>query len=205
MELIDRLRILTAGARYDASCVSSGSRRNKAGGSMGICHSWTEDGRCVSLLKILQTNECIYNCQYCVHRTEKDGPRTSLSSREIAEITVNFFRRNYIEGLFLSSAVRGSPDQTMENMLSCITILRNEYNFPGYIHLKGIPGADRILLKKAGLLADRMSVNIELPSSASLQRLAPQKKPGEIFGPMRFLQEHREMGGAFWEQGRVPS
>lgn len=202
MELVDRLRILTEGARYDASCVSSGSRRKKAGGSLGICHSWTEDGRCVSLLKILQTNDCIFNCRYCVHRTDRDGPRTFLSAREIADLTVNFYRRNYIEGLFLSSAVRGSPAQAMETMLASAKILRKEYKFPGYIHLKGIPGADESLLKKAGYFADRMSVNIELPSAESLKKLAPQKKPADIFNPMHFLEKNRREEKGFLGAGQ---
>ncbi len=202
MELVERLRILTAGARYDASCVSSGSQRKKAGGSLGICHSWTEDGRCVSLLKILQTNDCIYNCRYCVHRTDRDGPRTSLSAREITELTVNFYRRNYIEGLFLSSAVKGSPDQAMETMLASVKILREEYKFPGYIHLKGIPGAEESLLKKAGFHADRMSVNIELPSAESLKKLAPQKKPADIFNPMHFLERNRREEKGFLRAGQ---
>ena len=191
MDLQQKLTILSEAAKYDASCSSSGSTRKNSSSGLGngarggICHSWSDDGRCISLLKILFTNYCIYDCVYCVNRVSNDIPRASFTPREVAELTVNFYKRNYIEGLFLSSAVSNNPDYTMEQILEAVSLLRNEYNFNGYIHIKAIPGADFSLINRAGQLVDRMSVNIELPSRTSLKSLAPQKKPDNILKPMK--------------------
>ncbi|PHO06813.1 putative DNA modification/repair radical SAM protein [Thermoanaerobacterium thermosaccharolyticum] len=193
MELHDKIRILADAAKYDVSCSSSGSNReNKNGGIgnasfYGICHSWSDDGRCISLLKILFTNICIYNCSYCVNRCSNDIERALFTPDELADLTINFYRRNYIEGLFLSSAVYKSPDYTMELLIKTVKKLREDYNFNGYIHLKAIPGADINLIRLAGLYADRMSVNIELPSKKSLKLLAPQKSKESIIKPMSFI------------------
>lgn len=190
MELADKLEILADSAKYDVACTSSGVSRAGKHGSLGscsaagICHSFTPDGRCVSLLKVLYSNACVYDCSYCVNRRSNDLPRASFTPRELAEITIGFYRRNYIEGLFLSSAVLGSPDVTMERMIESLRILRQEYHFNGYIHAKTIPGADPSLVERIGLLADRLSVNIELPSEASLTALAPDKKKAAILKPM---------------------
>ena len=186
-----KLTILSDAAKYDVSCSSSGSRReNKAGGIGngaygGICHTWSADGRCVSLLKILMTNYCIYDCAYCVNRRSHETERAMLSPEEIAELTVEFYRRNYIEGLFLSSGVYRSPDETTELLIRTAKTLREEKNFNGYIHMKGIPGTDPRLIRELGKYVDRMSVNIELPSSAGLKLLAPQKTKENILLPMR--------------------
>jgi putative DNA modification/repair radical SAM protein len=189
MDTLEKLAILADGAKYDVSCASSGiDKRNKGGlgnsKAFGICHTWSADGRCVSLLKILLTNYCIYNCNYCINRNQNDIPRASLAPREVADLTIQFYRRNYIEGLFLSSAVERSPNHTMENIFQTLDILRNEYHFFGYIHVKVIPGADPSIIHKTGLLADRMSVNIEQPSERSLKLLAPQKSLQTLFTPM---------------------
>ncbi|MBL7574712.1 putative DNA modification/repair radical SAM protein [Peptoniphilus asaccharolyticus DSM 20463] len=189
MELKDKLEILTDAAKYDVSCSSSGSDRknNKGLGNghiSGICHSWSEDGRCISLLKILLTNKCIYNCEYCINRRDNDVLRAEFTPREVADLTINFYKRNYIEGLFLSSGIVGSPDKTMEKLIEIARILRQEYNFNGYIHMKGIPGASEELIRELGLLIDRISINIELPSEKSLALLAPQKNYEKIFKPM---------------------
>ncbi len=193
MEMMEKLKVLADSAKYDVSCVSSGSsRKNTPGGigssfSAGICHSFTGDGRCVSLLKILMSNYCIYDCAYCVNRSSNDVPRAAFTPEEIANLTINFYRRNYIEGLFLSSAVVKSPDHTMELIIRAVKLLREEYRFNGYIHIKAIPGADAGLIEKAGGYVDRMSVNIELPTSDGLKLLAPQKKKEAILGPMGFI------------------
>lgn len=190
MKLIEKLKILADGAKYDASCSSSGSnRKNTPGGignaaPMGICHSFSADGRCISLLKILLTNRCIYDCQYCINRCSNDVPRAAFEPKEIAELTIEFYKRNYIEGLFLSSAVTKSPDYTMELMIECLFLLRKKYRFNGYIHAKTIPGASQELINMMGLLADRISVNIELPSNESLSEFAPQKSKSAILKPM---------------------
>lgn len=195
MELIDKIGILADSAKYDVSCSSSGSQRGKKQGQLGntalpgICHSWSEDGRCVSLLKILFSNKCIYNCAYCVNRSSNDFPRAELTPDELVQVTMNFYKRNYIEGLFLSSAVTVSPNHTMELMVTAIKKLRNEAHFNGYIHLKGIPGADERLIKEAGYLVDRMSINLELPTFEGLKLLAPQKEPEQITKPMQFLRD----------------
>jgi putative DNA modification/repair radical SAM protein len=191
-DLFEKLEILSAAAKFDVSCVSSGSNRKNKGGlgsgvASGICHSWGEDGRCISLLKILMTNYCIYDCTYCVNRCSNDLPRAILLPEEIIDLTMEFYRRNYIEGLFLSSGVIKSPDFTMEQILKIVKILRLQHNYTGYIHIKAIPGADSFLLKEAGKYVDRMSVNIELPSNSSLKLLAPQKTKESILKPMRDL------------------
>ena len=190
MELMEKLKILADSAKYDASCSSSGSKRKNVPGGIGngavagICHSFAGDGRCISLLKVLLTNRCMYDCQYCINRSSNDVPRAAFTPREVAELTINFYKRNYIEGLFLSSAVVVSPDHTMEMLIECLRILREEYRFNGYIHAKTIPGASAELVERLGLLADRMSVNIELPSNDSLQKFAPQKNKKAILAPM---------------------
>lgn len=188
--LMRKLQILADSAKYDVSCSSSGVGRHGSGrmGSAhvsGICHTWAADGRCVSLLKVLFTNNCVYNCEYCVNRRSNDFPRASFEPEELAALTIEFYRRNYIEGLFLSSAVEISPDYTAERILQCLTLLREAYGFAGYIHAKIIPGVSPEILHRIGLVADRLSVNIELPSEASLQKFAPQKKAQQIFAPMR--------------------
>lgn len=192
MEIMQKLQILSDAAKYDVSCSSSGSSRSNNGGlgnahMSGICHSWSEDGRCISLLKILLTNKCIYDCTYCVNRVTSDIPRTEFTPEELVSLTINFYRRNYIEGLFLSSAVHKNPDYTMEQLTRTVKMLRTEHNFNGYIHLKAIPGADSSLIYEAGLYVDRMSVNIELPSNEGLRLLAPQKKKEAILKPMGFI------------------
>ncbi|SHH50393.1 putative DNA modification/repair radical SAM protein [Anaerosphaera aminiphila DSM 21120] len=189
MDIETKLKILTDAAKYDVSCSSSNSNRKNKGGlgntSMGgICHSWSEDGRCISLLKILFTNKCIYNCEYCINKVENEIPRAEFTAGEIADLTVNFYRRNYIEGLFLSSGVIKSPDYTMERLIEVAEILRNEKRFYGYIHMKAIPGSSETLTRKLGMLIDRMSINIELPTQKSLIMLAPQKSYEKIFTPM---------------------
>lgn len=190
MDLIQKLTVLTDAAKYDVACTSSGvNRAGKAGGigsavACGICHSFAADGRCISLLKVLMSNMCAYDCAYCVNRRSNDTPRASFTPRELADLTMQFYRRNYIEGLFLSSAVVKNPDFTCEQMLHVLTLLREEYRFGGYIHVKAIPGADPRLVEALGLLADRMSVNIELPSQQSLRLLAPQKDRDGILKPM---------------------
>lgn len=189
----EKLKILTEGAKYDVSCSSSGSsRKNVRGGigdahKSGICHSFTPDGRCISLLKILMSNDCIYNCKYCPNRSDKDVPRATATPEEICELVINFYKRNYIEGLFLSSAVVKSPNYTMERLLLIVKKLRTEYKFNGYIHLKGIPHADEAMITEAGKWADRMSYNIELPSEKSLKLLAPQKTKESLLVPMKKL------------------
>ncbi len=196
MELMTKLQVLADAAKYDVSCSSSGSsRKNTPGGvgnghACGICHSWSEDGRCISLLKILFSNYCIYDCAYCVNRAGNDVPRAAFTPQEVADLTINFYRRNYIEGLFLSSGVMKTPNHTMELMIDAIRKLRNDYRFNGYIHLKTIPGADYHLVQEAGKLVDRMSVNIELPSNQGLQVLAPQKKKEDIIKPMGYIRSH---------------
>ena len=188
--LMEKLQILADSAKYDVSCSSSGSHRKNTGSignahTAGICHSWSADGRCISLLKVLFSNKCVYNCEYCVNRRSNDFPRASFEPDELARLTIEFYRRNYIEGLFLSSAVEVSPDHTAERILESLRLLRYKYGFSGYIHAKIIPGVSQELLHEIGLVADRLSVNIEMPTARSLQAFAPQKKPKEIFTPMR--------------------
>ncbi len=192
MEITEKLEILADAAKYDVACTSSGVQRSGAQGSLGAagisgcCHSFTPDGRCVSLLKVLMTNVCIYDCAYCVNRVSNtEVARSCFKPRELADLTIAFYRRNYIEGLFLSSGVIGSPDATTELMIQTLSILRNEYSFRGYIHAKAVPGTSRELIDELGLLADRLSVNLELPSQKSLELLAPDKSKNSILAPMR--------------------
>ena len=198
MELMEKLNILADAAKYDAACTSSGvSRGGRAGsigsaGNSGCCHTFSADGRCVSLLKILMTNHCCYDCAYCVNRRSNDVPRAAFSPRELCELTIQFYRRNYIEGLFLSSAVLKDPNYTTERMIECLRLLRSEYHFNGYIHAKAIPGADSVLTYQLGLLADRLSVNIELPSEQSLTLLCPDKKKSAILSPMAQIRDKAE-------------
>ena len=196
MKTQEKLSILTEAAKFDASCSSSGSNRQNSKNGIGnaaksgICHSWSSDGRCISLLKILLSNDCLFDCAYCLNRRSNTLPRATFTPEEIADLTINFYLRNYIEGLFLSSAVYATPDKTMGDMVEVCRLLRQRHRFNGYIHLKIIPGASRQLLDQAGLLADRLSVNIELPSEKSLNLLAPQKSRQAILGPMQHIGEH---------------
>lgn len=201
MDLMQKMTILTESAKYDAACTSSGSERSGNGGLgstllAGCCHSFSADGRCISLLKILMTNHCIYDCKYCVNRSSNDVQRTILEPYEMAELTIQFYRRNYIEGLFLSSGVFKSPDHTMELMINSIKLLRCEHNFQGYIHAKSIPGASPGLVTRLGLLVDRISVNIELPSEASLKLLAPHKTKQSILTPMAQIAQELKANGS---------
>lgn len=195
MTLGEKLEILSDAAKYDVSCTSGGTERKGDGEGMGncrkagICHSFSADGRCISLLKILFTNECIYDCKYCVNRSGNDVVRTSFTPEEVCTLTMEFYRRNYIEVLFLSSGVLKSPNYTMELLYTVLYKLRHEHNFQGYIHVKAIPGADSRLIQMTGYLADRMSVNIELPTAESLRLLAPHKTRKNILAPMRFVQQ----------------
>lgn len=193
-ETYEKLTILADAAKYDVSCSSSGVDRkgNNTLGSAaacGICHTWSTDGRCISLLKILMTNVCVYDCVYCVNRYSNDVARASFTPEEIATLTIEFYRRNYIEGLFLSSAVEDNPDKTMERIVKVLKLLRHTYQFGGYIHVKAIPGADPLLIKEAGYLADRMSVNIELATEDGLKQLAPQKPLKKLFLPMQNIKD----------------
>ena len=198
MTLYDKLSILSDAAKYDVACTSSGVDRKGDGNGMGncsrsgICHSFSADGRCISLLKILFTNECIYDCKYCVNRSSNDVVRTSFTPEEVCELTMEFYRRNYIEGLFLSSGILKSPDYTMELIYATLYRLRHVCNFQGYIHVKAIPGADERLIRLTGFLADGMSVNIELPTAEGLRLLAPHKTRKNILKPMRLVQEKRK-------------
>lgn len=194
MSIMDKLGILTDAAKYDVACTSSGNERKGDGTGMGntikagICHSFSGDGRCISLLKILFTNECIYDCKYCVNRCSNDVPRASFTPDEVCRLTIEFYRRNYIEGLFLSSGILYSPDYTMELLYQTLYKLRREYNFQGYIHVKAIPGANQELVRMTGFLADRMSINLELPTAEGLKKLAPNKHRKNILTPMRLIQ-----------------
>lgn len=194
MDVFDKLKILTDAAKYDVACTSSGVDKKAGAGQIGsaaaagICHSFAADGRCISLLKVLMTNICSYDCKYCVNRHSNDTPRAFFTPRELAELTINFYRRNYIEGLFLSSGIMKNPDYTCEQMIETLRILREEYRFSGYIHAKAIPGADNALISRLGMLADRMSINIELPSQNSLTLLAPDKTKHSILAPMSYIQ-----------------
>lgn len=193
---IEKLRILAESAKYDVSCSSSGTiRGGKKGmvgstvGGVGICHSFADDGRCISLLKVMLTNYCMYDCAYCINRRSNDIKRATLSVDELEEIVMEFYRRNYIEGLFLSSGVVKNPDYTMERLVRIAQDLRTKHHFNGYIHLKSIPGASRELVKKAGIYADRMSVNIEIPKEESLKLVAPEKDHKSVFEPMSYIRE----------------
>ena len=202
LTLEQKLQILGDAAKYDVACTSSGSDRSGEGFSMGnaisagICHSFTQDGRCISLLKILMTNECIYQCKYCVNRASNDTLRATFTPEEVAKLTMEFYKRNYIEGLFLSSGIYPTPQASAERMLEAVRLLRQTYRFGGYIHVKSIPGADADTLYELGWLADRMSVNLELPTAEGLKELAPNKTRKNILTPMRMIQNGiREDGG----------
>ena len=196
MNLLDKLTILTDAAKYDASCTSSGVIRGSRPGMIGntsssiagCCHSFSADGRCISLLKVLMTNYCVYDCKYCINRRSNDTRRTAFTPRELAELTVQFYRRNYIEGLFLSSGVLRDPDYTTQRMIETLRLLRREFAFNGYIHAKAIPGTSPELVQQLGYLADRLSVNIELPSQKGLAALAPDKSKAAILAPMRLIE-----------------
>lgn len=208
--VLEKLKILAESAKYDVSCASSGtSRAHRKGGvgsttGWGICHSFAEDGRCISLLKIMLTNYCIYDCAYCINRRSNDIPRATFSVTELVQLTIEFYRRNYIEGLFLSSGVVRNPDYTMERLVKTIKDLREIYHFNGYIHMKSIPGASQELIREAGLYADRLSVNIEIPNETSLQLLAPEKNFNSVLTPMQYIhqgvseskEEHRKYRSA---------
>lgn len=197
MELLEKLTILSDAAKYDAACTSSGVKRsfqpgkigNTSSSIAGCCHSFSADGRCITLLKVLMTNCCVYDCKYCVNRRSNDVRRTAFTPRELAELTIGFYRRNYIEGLFLSSGVLRNADYTTEQMIRALRILRQNYGFNGYIHAKAIPGTSPELVQQLGLLADRMSVNIELPSQQGLQTLAPDKSREAILRPMGLIRD----------------
>ena len=194
--VLQKLKVLAESAKYDVSCSSSGTvRHGRAGmvgntvGGWGICHSFAEDGRCISLLKVMLTNHCIYDCAYCVNRRSNDVPRATLAVSELVELTMEFYRRNYIEGLFLSSGVVRNPDYTMERLVRVAKDLRTQHRFNGYIHLKAIPGASRELVDEAARYADRLSVNIEIPREENLRLLAPEKDHASVFAPMRYIQQ----------------
>ena len=198
LSLMEKLNILSDAAKYDVACTSSGTERSNTGKGVGncvdagICHSFSADGRCISLLKILFTNECIYNCRYCLNRVSNDVPRAAFTPQEVCDLTMGFYRRNYIEGLFLSSGILKSPSYTMELLYQTLYKLRHEYGFGGYIHVKAIPGADPRLIEAMGYLADRMSVNLELPTAEGLRKLAPSKSRTRILTPMRQVQNRME-------------
>ena len=197
MDVLDKLTILTDAAKYDAACTSSGVKRGFQSGKIGntsssiagCCHSFSADGRCITLLKVLMTNCCAYDCKYCVNRRSNDTPRATFTPRELADLTIQFYRRNYIEGLFLSSGVLRNPDYTTEQMIACLRLLRQDYGFNGYIHAKAIPGTSPELVYQLGLLADRLSVNMELPSECGLQKLAPDKNKQAILKPMGLIRD----------------
>ena len=210
LEIEKKLEILSDAAKYDVACTSSGVERkgNREGMGnathCGICHSFAADGRCISLLKVLMTNECIYDCKYCINRRSNDTVRTSFTPQELCGLTIQFYRRNYIEGLFLSSGIRRSPDETMEQIYRVLFLLRRQYHFNGYIHVKGIPGASAELVQAVGYLADRMSLNLELPTAQGLQKLAPCKTREKILTPMRQIQNGiREQKLLLTDGGRI--
>ena len=204
MDLLEKLTVLTDAAKYDAACTSSGVRRgfqpgkigNTTSSIAGCCHSFSADGRCITLLKVLMTNSCVYNCRYCVNRRSNDTRRAAFTPKELAELTIQFYRRNYIEGLFLSSGVLRSPDYTTEQMIEALRILREDYGFNGYIHAKAIPGTSPELVYRLGLLADRLSVNIELPSEQGLRSLAPDKSKSAILRPMGLIRDQSRQSKA---------
>lgn len=196
MDIKEKLKILSDSAKYDASCSSSGSNRKNESGMgnahmSGICHSFSSDGRCISLLKILMTNCCIFDCKYCINRRTNNVKRAIFTPEEICSITINFYRRNYIEGLFLSSGIIKSPDYTMELLIKTITLLRKKYKFGGYIHAKAIPGASEYLVKRLGLLVDRLSANIELPTESGLKLLAPNKSSDKVSKIMNYVSNNK--------------
>ncbi len=194
MDIMEKLQILADSAKYDVACTSSGSNRKGAAGAIGnsvapgICHTFSADGRCISLLKILYTNHCIFDCKYCINRSSNDVPRVSFTPEEVCKLTIEFYRRNYIEGLFLSSGINHTPNETMAEIVETLMLLREKYHFNGYIHCKAIPGANPDLVELAGWYADRMSVNLELPTTEGLRALAPHKNRKNILQPMRQIQ-----------------
>ncbi|NDV46457.1 putative DNA modification/repair radical SAM protein [Paludibacter sp. 221] len=194
-DILEKMKVLAESAKYDVSCASSGTTRKNQPGTLGsahgwgICHSFTEDGRCVSLLKIMLTNYCIYDCAYCINRRSNDIRRATFTPDELVELTIEFYRRNYIEGLFLSSGVIKNPDYTMERMVRVVKELRTIHRYNGYIHMKSIPGASEELVRQAGLYADRLSVNIEIPTEPNLKMLAPEKNHQSVFKPMLHIQQ----------------
>lgn len=196
MDVQEKLKILADAAKYDVACTSSGLQRGSKAGYVGnalgagCCHSFTPDGRCISLLKVLMTNVCVYDCAYCVNRCSNEVPRAAFTPEELADLTMAFYRRNYIEGLFLSSGVIGSPDHTTELMIRTLRLLRDHHRFRGYIHAKAVPGTSPELIDRLGHLADRMSVNLELPSQTSLSLLCPQKTKQRIITPMRQIRDN---------------
>ncbi len=198
LTLEDKLNILSAAAKFDVSCTTSGVDRGGNGRSLGntvaagICHAFAADGRCVSLLKVLMTNECIFECKYCINKSSNDIPRATFTTEEVAKLTMEFYRRNFIEGLFLSSGIYPTPQESMERMLAAIKLLRLKYGFRGYIHVKTIPGAEEATINEMGWFADRMSINLELPTGESLKALAPNKSRKTILPPMRFIQNGRK-------------
>ncbi|TAH68893.1 MAG: putative DNA modification/repair radical SAM protein [Anaerolineaceae bacterium] len=203
MSIQRKLEILSDAAKFDVACTSSGVDRKGNGSGIGnslacgICHTFSADGRCISLLKILFTNECIFDCKYCINRSSNDVVRASFTPREVCELTMEFYRRNYIEGLFLSSGIMVSPNHTMELIFDALRMLRDEYHFNGYIHCKAIPGTDPVLVEAIGWYTDRMSVNLELPTASSLKRLAPHKSRKNILKPMRQIQLRRESNNEY--------
>lgn len=212
MDVMDKLAILAEAAKFDAACTSSGVQRGPRKGGVGdaraagCCHSFAPDGRCITLLKVLMSNACSYDCAYCVNRRGASCPRATFSPRELAELTIGFYKRNYIEGLFLSSGVLGTPDETTERMIACLRTLRQDYHFNGYIHAKVIPGTSPELVRRLGLLADRLSSNVELPSSASLQALCPDKDSRAVLAPMgQIARGRREEESRLLAQGKGAS
>lgn len=209
MDVMDKLKILADSAKYDVSCSSSGSNRKNTKNGIGnaepcgICHSFSADGRCISLLKILMTNNCIFDCKYCINRKSNTINRAIFSASELAELTINFYIRNYIEGLFLSSGIIKNPDYTMELMYDAIYLLRKKYKFNGYIHVKTIPGASQHLISKMGLMVDRMSINVELPSNDSLKLLAPSKEEKKIIPPMNYIKNQMRETKNFVRAGQT--
>ena len=194
MDVMEKLQILADSAKYDVACTSSGSDRKGVAGAIGnsvapgICHSFSADGRCISLLKILYTNHCVFDCKYCINRSSNDIPRASFTPEEVCRLTIEFYRRNYIEGLFLSSGINHTPNKTMAEIVETLMLLREKYHFNGYIHCKAIPGADPDLIELCGWYADRMSINLELPTTEGLKALAPNKTRKTILLPMRQVQ-----------------
>ena len=211
MDTLSKLAILADAAKYDAACTSSGvSRAPKAGmlgctSAAGCCHSFTADGRCITLLKVLMSNACSYDCAYCTNRRGESRPRATFSPRELADLTVDFYKRNYIEGLFLSSGVLGTPDETTERMIECLSILREELRFNGYVHSKVIPGTSAELIDRLGCLSDRLSVNLELPSAASLSLLCPEKSARDVTAPMAHIHEGRTREELLLSKGKKPA
>ena len=211
LSIKEKLELLSDSAKYDVACTSSGVTRKGNGTGLGnslacgICHSFSADGRCISLLKVLYTNHCIYDCKYCMNRASNDIPRTSFTPEELTNLTIQFYRRNYIEGLFLSSGIYPSPNKTMEQILQVVTLLRETHQFHGYIHIKAIPGTDPSLIDRIGWYVDRMSINMELPTANSLHQLAPHKSRSNILTPMRTIQQLRDHNRDYYGERLIAS